>query len=186
MSKSSVKPPQVYQIWRYSYHLDNRDGLKGLPTQSAYDLMVDSDTKALWKQVRDNEEIDNEDFVLANRVVEQYPEVNELEDVFEKQQFYASVLDCGVRFGAFDKSPAEKLISTVKDGEMLSEEEFGHLQYLIYRYRRQIRDKIIYEEDISDQLRTMLDDDPRQTLDEVLQDCKSEYEKRDTRYNAQD
>lgn len=171
----------------YSKLLDeHRDELEGLPYQGAFDFMAgegdepesrEGDERAVWQLIEDGD-LSGEQFEKAKEIVDQYPflDVESMKSERRRQEMYASLFDEPIRFDKYDVRFAKDLIKKINNGKLISQQQFKYLQYFVYRYREQIKDTVIYEEDASDRCYELLGDDPRESLDKIFEESKRRYE----------
>jgi len=134
------------------------------------------DDRAVWQKLFHGVEITESQREWAETIVEEYP-IDELDEVKERRQWQnklATLFRAGVSFSSHDLQFASDLINQVEDGGVLTTEQEKHLEYFVYRYRGQLRDKIIYEEPPT-RVGEMLGDDLRESMTQILKACEDSY-----------
>lgn len=177
-------------LYETSKSLDeNRYDIRDLPYQSAFLLLagVDKepdkrvgDEQAVWQILdSDDDELTEEDYEEAKKILRKYrfKDADELSELYQSQKNIAAFFSVDIRFDKYDVRFAKDLTKRINEGKMLSNEQFDYLKYFIYRYREQLMDQIIYEEHGSDRLWEFLGDDPRETFNQVIVECKVVHSK---------
>lgn len=173
------------KAFEYSKEMDEKDSLEleMLPYPKAYELMVGTNkTDPLWERIRHDNPLTQEEYEIATSVVENYPSPTSLPEFKEKQQNYAKLFEVDIRFDKFDVRFAKDLLNKINDGRLLSKEQFKRVKYFVYRYREQLRDKIIYEEQGPEELWDYLGDDPRQGFNGIVEECEEAHNEVNNRY----
>lgn len=176
-------------LYEYSKTLDDsRDELQGLPYATAFKFMAgvgedpeerEGSDRALWQLIEaDDEELSDNQVEWAEQVVSDYPldNIEQMKQRLEWQRKLATLFDVGVNFDKYDYRFATDLIEKVNEDDPLSINQQRYLEMFTYRYREQLREKTIYAEDVPDDVEEVLGDDPRETMSDVLEDCKPAYE----------
>lgn len=187
MCSQTTAPENVQEIYDYSKLLDeNRDQLEGLPYDGAFNFMAGADRmpdervgdeRAVWQLIEDD---DLSDYQLerAQEIVDQYP-YDSLDEIIEqrnKQLLMAELFESPIRFDKYDVRFAKDLIGKIRDGNLISQEQVKYLKYFVYRYRDQLREQVIYEENGTEELYEMLGEDPRESLEALLSECEEAYQ----------
>lgn len=174
-------------IREYSKLFDNnQEQLEGLPYDSAFELLTgnpdkepderEDDERALWQLIVDDEATE-EQLSQAEDIISKYPfgNVDQAKEMRDTQRLYAEILDSGVRFDTYDVKFARDLISKIKDGKIVSINQFKYIKYFMYRYRNQVEDILVYEEDAPEWVYEQLDDNIREATQEIIDDCETTY-----------
>lgn len=180
MCAQTKAPVNEERVRHYSKLLDeNRDELEGLPYQGAFEFLAgqNEEVPAIWELIASGD-VTEKHLKEASEIIAQYPyeSKEELLEARRRQKTYAALFDEPIRFDKYDVRFAKDLIKKINDGNLISKEQFQYLQYFVFRYREQLKDKLIYEEEGSDRLYDLLGEDPRAALDQIFQESKVAYE----------
>lgn len=163
----------------------DREEVEGLPYPSAfYHLVGDEDEDALWIKI-DRMQATKGELKEARNIIQKYrfKNVKELKELRDKQRLYGEIFSVDVRFDKYEAGFAHDLINKIKEGRLISYKQFKWIQNFVYRYRDQLKDQIIYEENGSDDLYDSFDTDPRIWLEEIISESKPAYKELNTRYD---
>lgn len=175
-------------IREYSKLFDsNQEELEGLPYESAFELLTGSADKdpdvrengerALWQLIIEDEATE-EQLSKAEDIISKYPfgNVDQAIEMRDTQRLYAEILDSGVRFDTYDVKFARDLITKIKGGKIVSINQFKYIKYFMYRYREQVEDILVYEEDAPEWVYEEIDDNVREATQNIIDNCESTYE----------
>lgn len=179
-----LPPVTTNEVRQVSRDMDSRkEEIEDLPYPTAHEHLIGGKTP-LWVQI-DRMQASKDDLLKARNIIQNYrfKSVDELIELRERQKLYATLFTVDINFDKVEAGFASDLIQKVLDGRLISYKQMMWLQHFVYRYRNQLKDQIIYEENGSEELMELLGDNPRIRLEEIISECKSVHDNLNTRYD---